>query len=410
MAHDDVEVVVIGSGAAGVAAARQLHDLKVPCLLVEARSRLGGRAWTVTAGDGHALDVGCGWLHSADRNPLAAVAQQQGRTIDKTPPPWMRPSLTFGFPRTDQFEFLAARNAFDDLVGTAEDMPDRPASSLLEPGARWNELITAVSTFITGAELDRVSVHDLARYRDTGVNWRITQGMGATIAAHVADLPIALDCAVGRIDHSGARLRIETSRGTIAADRAIVTLPTSMLASETLFAPMLPDKVEAALGLPLGLDDKLFLALDGAGEFPAESRLFGRTDRAGIGAYHLRPFGRPMIEGYFGGSLAAELEKGGDRAFIDFAAAELAHLLGSRFPRRLEFLALHRWGADPFARGAYSYALPGKADSRATLAQPIDNRLFFAGEACSLNDFSTAHGAWLTGLAAADAIAAARTK
>lgn len=407
MAHDDVEVVVIGGGAAGVAAARRLHDRNVPCLLIEARPRLGGRAWTVTA-EGYQIDIGCGWLHSADRNPLVAVAQGQGHTIDKTPPPWLRPSLTFGFPRADQFEFLAARDAFDDLVGSAEDTPDRPASALLEPGARWNDLIGAVSTFVTGAELGRVSAHDLARYHDTGVNWRIAEGMGTTIAAHGAELPVKLDCPVDRIDHSSSRLRIETAQGIVTADHAIVTLPTSVLANEALFVPALPDKVEAATGLPLGLDNKLFLTLDGASEFPTESRLFGRTDRAGTGAYHLRPFGRPMIEGYFGGSLAAELEAGGERAFFDFAAGELANLLGNRFPRRLEFLALHRWGTDPFARGAYSYALPGKADCRAALARTVDNRLLFAGEACSLNDFSTAHGAWLTGLAAADAIAALR--
>jgi monoamine oxidase len=65
---------------------------------------------------------------------------------------------------------------------------------------------------------------------------------------------------------------------------------------------------------------------------------------------------------------------------------------------------LHRWGADPFARGSYSYALPEEADKRAVLAAPVDDRLFFAGEACSSHDFSTAHGAYRTGIAAADAI------
>jgi len=116
----------------------------------------------------------------------------------------------------------------------------------------------------------------------------------------------------------------------------------------------------------------------------------------------LRPFGRPMIECYFGGALAAELELGGAAAFFDFARAELVGLYGGEFARRIAPLALHGWSADPFARGAYSYALPGRADDRATLAAPIDGRLFFAGEACSREDFSTAHGAYLTGIAAAE--------
>ena len=96
----------------------------------------------------------------------------------------------------------------------------------------------------------------------------------------------------------------------------------------------LPEKTEAARGLPLGLADKLFLSLSDAEEFNKESRLFGRTDRSGTGVYHFRPFGRPQIEAYFGGRLAAELEAGGDDAFVDFAVSELVGLLGSDFARR----------------------------------------------------------------------------
>ena len=163
--------------------------------------------------------------------------------------------------------------------------------------------------------------------------------------------------------------------------------------------------------MPLGLADKLFLSLSEAGEFEKDSRLFGRTDRSGTATYHVRPFGRPQIEAYFAATLAAELETAGEDAFLDFAVEELVGLLGSDFARRIKPLHLHRWGIDPLAGGSYSYALPGKADCRAVLAAPVDDRLFFAGEACSTNDYSTAHGAYLTGVAAADqAIAARRGK
>jgi monoamine oxidase len=159
---------------------------------------------------------------------------------------------------------------------------------------------------------------------------------------------------------------------------------------------------------PLGLADKLFLSLEGAQEFETDSRLFGRTDRTCTGAYHFRPFGRPIIEAYFGGTCAAELEAGGEGAFHDFARAELAGLLGSDFVRRVKPLRMHSWGADPYARGSYSYALPGKADARALLAAPVEDCIFFAGEACSRHDYSTAHGAYLTGIAAAEQVLAAR--
>jgi len=195
------------------------------------------------------------------------------------------------------------------------------------------------------------------------------------------------------------------------ADQAIVTLPSALLAeNEDLFAPALPEKTLAARGLPLGLADKLFLSLDGAEEFDADSRLFGATDRTAMGAYHLRPFGRPQIEAYFGGQLAADLEAQGEPAFVDFAVSELVNLLGGAFARRVKPIHMHRWGADPFARGSYSYALPGMADCRAALAAPVNGRLFFAGEACSRGDFSTAQGGWITGVSAADQAIAARRR
>ena len=141
---------------------------------------------------------------------------------------------------------------------------------------------------------------------------------------------------------------------------------------------------------------------------PWRSRKHGRTDRSRTGVYHFRPFGRPQIEAYFGGLLAAELEAAGEAAFADFAVTELVGLLGNDFARRVKPLGLHRWGSDPFARGSYSYALPGQAECRGALAAAVDDRLFFAGEACSRHDYSTAHGAYLTGIAAAEQAIAAR--
>ena len=268
---------------------------------------------------------------------------------------------------------------------------------------------TSVGTYISGAEFNDISAHDFANYADNGVNWRVVEGYGATIAAAGDDLPVALDCPVRRIDHSGQRLKVETAKGVITADQAIVTLPSAVLAeNERLFTPLLPEKTQAARGLPLGLADKLFLSLDRAEEFDPDIRLFGANDRVATAAYHLRPFGRPQIEVYFGGRLAADLESRGERAFFDFAVSELVSLLGSAFARRVKPIHMHRWGADPFARGSYSYALPGMADCRAALAAPVDGRLFFAGEACSRGDFSTAHGGWITGVSAAEQVIAVR--
>ena len=410
MTNSETEVAIIGGGAAGIAAGRRLRETGIDCLIIEARGRLGGRAWTMTDASGFALDLGCGWLHSADRNPWAKIAQMQGRTIDKTPPPWTRPTLPILFPLDQQQDFRKSMDAlYDRLETILAKGGDVPAADALEPGGRWTNLLTAVGTYISGAELSRISGRDFINYQDSEVNWSVIEGFGATIAAAGAELRAALDCPVSRIDHNGRRLKIETAKGVITADQAIVTLPTAVLANnEQLFLPALPQKTKAARGLPLGLADKLFIALAHAEEFEPNTRVFGRTDRIATASYQFRPFGRPMIEAYYGGSHAATLEAEGERAFFDFALSELTGLFGSGFARRVKPIRMHRWGADPFARGSYSYALPGMADCRTTLAAPVDERLFFAGEACSTDDFSTAHGGFNTGVSAADAVFAMR--
>jgi len=410
MANGDVEVAVIGGGAAGIGAARRLRDAGVKALILEARSRLGGRAWTIEA-NGFPIDLGCGWLHSAKRNPWTTIAEAQGRTIDRTPPPWARPMSQPHMTVEEARQFHDALWALHERAeALPENEPDRSLADLLEPGGRWNALLDAISGYYSGAELARISARDLGRYADDGVNWRIAEGYGATIVAHAAGLDVALDSVVTRIDHAGRRIRVETTRGTVEADAAIVTLPSALIAAEeTLFAPRLPDKTRAAAGLPLGHDDKLFLSFADPGAFAPETRAFGDPRRVDTASYQLRPFGRPMIECYFGGALAVELENGGEAAFFEFARGELVGLYGGDFARRVAPLALHGWSGDPFARGAYSYAPPGRADDRAALAAPVGGRLFFAGEACSRQDFSTAHGAYLTGIAAAEqAIGAVR--
>jgi len=180
------------------------------------------------------------------------------------------------------------------------------------------------------------------------------------------------------------------------------------MANETLrFSPALPDKLAAAAHLPLGVADKMFLGIEGGDDLPAETRLYGATDRVETGSYTLRPFGRPVIDGYFGGTFARELERQGDGAFAAFAIEQICAALGNDVRKRLHPIIESAWARDPYALGAYSYGGEGAAAARATLAAAVDGRLFFAGEHCSEVDFSTAHGAYRSGVtAASEAISA----
>jgi monoamine oxidase len=404
-----IDIAIIGAGAAGLGAAHALQDSGRSILVIEARDRVGGRAQTVQLTPDIVFDRGCGWLHSADENSFVAIGERLGFTIDKTRPPWRETTFDKGFPRAEREHFVDALDSFfARAAAAAEAGPDAPAATVLAPGNRWNPMIDAISTYINGAELDRVSLHDLHAYEDTEVNWRVREGYGALVRAYAAPLPVTLSTVVTRIDHSGPRVRIETSKGTIEAAQVVIAVPTNLIADEAItFHPALPGKVDAARHLPLGLADKTMLAIDDA-SLPKDGSLRAMTMRTAMGTYHLRPFGQPCIEGFFGGRFARELEDAGEGALLAASIDEICAILGNDYRRRLKPLAESRWAHDTFARGSYSHALPGHAGARAVLAAPVDARLFFAGEATSPHFFSTAHGARDSGVRAAEEVLAAR--
>ena len=407
-----IDVAIIGAGAAGLGAAHALKDAGVDILLLEARDRVGGRGYTVQAAPDVIFDVGCGWLHSADRNSFVPIAKQLHFEINRDLPPWRERAFGKAFPQKDRDEFIhALDDFFERLREAAKAGIDQPADRYLEAGNRWNPMIDAISTYINGCELGEVSILDFDAYEDTNVNWRVRRGYGALMAAYGAPLPIAFNCNVTLIDHSGKRLRIETSQGTLAADKVIVTVPTNLIADEAIrFFPALPAKLDAAAGLPLGLADKVTLLLAEPEALPKEGNLRGATMRREMGTYHLRPFGQPCIEGFFGGRYAQALEDAGDGAIAAASIDEIVSFLGNEFRRKLTPLRESRWAHDPFARGSYSHALPGHAGDRVVLAAPVDGRLFFAGEATSPDFFTTAHGARDSGERAAKEVLAAMGK
>src|ERR1700716_852326 len=187
-----VDVAIIGAGAAGLGAAHALQDSGLSVIVLEARDRVGGRAHTILAAPGITFDVGCGWLHSADRNSFVAIARQLNFEIDTTRPPWREQSFGNSFPLAERQDFTAALEAFYDRAEqAAQSSRDDKASHYLEPGNRWNPMIHAMSTYINGCEFDQVSIRDMAAYEDTEVNWRVRRGYGALMAASGGPCPLA---------------------------------------------------------------------------------------------------------------------------------------------------------------------------------------------------------------------------
>jgi monoamine oxidase len=402
-----VEVAIVGGGASGIAAARRLVERGHSVLVLEALSRLGGRAHTIEL-HGSPFDLGCGWLHSAERNPLAALAEAQGRPLDRSEGAWRRQLHDIDFPEKDQNAAWSAYVRLGDRLRRAPPPSDRAGDAVARDDP-WRPFLDGLSSFLNGVELDQLSVRDFLAYDDAAseTNWRLPGGYGAFIGDQAAGLPVALGTRVTSVVE-GDGVELETDRGTIRARAAIVSVSSNVLArGDIRFSPAIDDHLQAASRLPLGLANKVFLAMSEPDAVPAESHLLGQLDRAGTGSYYLRPFGRPVIEAFLGGALARDLEAAGDAAAIDFVSRELGDLLGGDFVRSLTPLAVTGWGREPTIGGSYSHAEPGHASARAVLARPAGARLCFAGEACSPRDYSTAHGAWQSGVAAADWIDAA---
>jgi monoamine oxidase len=402
-----IDAVVIGAGAAGLAAAKTLVEQGFAVQVIEARNRIGGRAHTDLATYGVPHDLGCAWLHSADINPFYKIAGALGFTVLRQDAAW-RGRIGVGLTAQQRAAIdRTIEEGFDAIHAAGEAGRDVAASEVLPPEAPGRPVLDAICSWAFGVDTPEVSTLDHFLYRDTGRNWPVVEGYGALVSAYGAGLPVKLSTPASEIDWRGPGVRVETPAGVLRARIAIVTIPTGVLAEGRLrFRPALPaEKLRAIENLPLGIADKVSFAI--AGDpfgTPPDSFAIAHADTARTCSIQFRPFGRDLVICYFGGRYARELEE--RESLIAAGEEALTHLFGSAVRKQLRKPTATAWYLDPYARGAYSAARPGHAHRRKELAAPIEERLFFAGEACSLDSFSTCHGAHLSGTAAA--LAAAR--
>jgi monoamine oxidase len=402
MKHE-YDIVIVGGGAAGIGAARELAGSGLSTLLLEANSRLGGRAWTLEVA-GLDLDLGCGWLHSAEKNAWVGIANAAGIPLDRSVAAWGTQYRDLGFSAAER---AAARAAFDAWTLRLADVPatsDR-ASDALDPASPWNDYIRAIVSFISGDSLEQTSVADYLTYFEsaTDTNWRTRAGYGALIAGSFPEgVALRLATPVESIELAATGVTLTTPQGSVRARAAILCVSTAVLAGDTIKLPAaLEPWRTAATRLPLGRDEKFFLEITADAPFEDETQVLGNPRDRRTASFYIRPLGRPVIECYFGGEGARIVEDGGPALGFAVALDQLAALFGAQIRQVLRPLVASSWSRSIRVGGAYSYALPGHAQARRALARPFDQRLFFAGEATCTNEFSTAHGAYDSGTRAA---------
>ncbi|MBP0465062.1 FAD-dependent oxidoreductase [Roseomonas sp. PWR1] len=416
MFPSDPDVLVIGAGCAGIAAARSLAARGRSCLVLEGGPRVGGRAFTETASLGLPFDHGASWLHQADENPLTPLARAMGVEMLDHDSLRDRRLFTDGRLAThdERRDYATAEDAFWAAIDAAasDGRPDRPAAEAAPRGGRWDATVAHwEGAQICAAELSRMSLRDFASTALDGPNMILREGVGGLVTRLAQGLPVRLDARVDRLRWGARGVVAEGAFGTVAARAAIVTVSTGVLAAGGIaFDPPLPATTrDAILALPLGLLTKVAFRADD----PALPDLppFASLRRAVAHAHDRpmsfvsRPFGDPVLVAFCGGARAWEMA--GDPARADAEArAEAATIFGTQGAAALGRATVTRWAEDPLFRGAYSHAVPGAQTARAALAAPLgDGRLVFAGEACHPRFAATVAGAWLSGEAAAQHIA-----
>ena len=431
---NQAQVLIIGAGIAGLAAARELKSQGIEVTILEGRSRIGGRVYSDRSLNNLPLDMGASWIHGIDNNPIYKLAQSGNIKTLETDYEEIELYSNNKFLSDQEQEIIDRR--LEDILKEArkirkkrsgQNQADISLRTAIEEviingnrqlfAQQLRELDYAINTTIEheyAADVTNLSLYywDQAWDQDSEIDGKdvlFPGGYSQIIDLVAQNLDIKLNQIVKKITYNNQGVVVTTNQGNFSADKVIITLPLGVLKKGSVeFSPQLPEpKVNAINRLGMGVLNKLYL------QFPQvfwdkETHLLGYIS-ANKGEWAewiniYRYTKQPILLGFNAGSFGKAIELLSDKEIINQAMQTLRQMYGSQIPDPSGFL-LTRWQQDPFSYGSYSYMATGATLSdRKTLGEPVDNRLFFAGEATSQKHPATVHGAFLSGLEAAKKI------
>jgi monoamine oxidase len=418
-----LDVAIVGAGAAGLGAAKAASSYGLSFAVVEAASFIGGRARTDTSSLGVPYDLGCRTLYGGSDNPFVAYAKDIGAALG---PRINRTAYYDGSRFLDAnstesmdvcFEkYLAALVSAHESTKDAHSSPDCSFADVVginDCSAQYFRMSDHPSL----APAADVSIADTGctSLMDTGDE--VLDGYGSLILSAAAGIAVSTDCPVSAIDLSGKFVSLETPKGRIKAKAVIITVSTAVLAAEriALRPNGWPDwKVAAIDAVPTISMTKVGFRL-GPGTLPPEfttdqdnqvtgSCVMCAAEEPENIIWLLGVGGGELATAYFGGQFSRDLALSGEAAQIDWATQHLRKMLGNDIADAVVGSCATPFDREPWIDGGNSYCRLGTGNQRPTLAEPIDNKIYFAGEACSLNSPGVVHGAWDSGLVAIERI------
>ena len=403
----EADIVVIGAGAAGIAAARRIVAANRKVIVVEAASQIGGRCQTDTTTFDVPFDRGARWMHNPETNPMIKLARSAGLEIS-TAPSGQKIRVGRRYARAGETEeFLTALVRANRAIDEASRRLDVSCASVLPKDlgdwAGTAEFVLGAN--FTGKDLKEVSVVDKVRAQDRNMAIACRQGLGTLIAKLGEQVPLSLSTPASRISWDRRDVTVQTPSGKIAARAAIITVSSNVLAAGNIkFDPDIPKRtLDAAAKLSLGSYDRIALQMPGNPLGLARDDIIIEQSNSTRTALLYANMGSSSlcsidVAGSFGRDLSAQ----GEKAMVAFAVEWLTKLYGSDVAKAVKKSSATRWNAAPYALGAMSSAGPGTQASRKVLTEPI-GCMYLAGEATHETLWGTVDGAWESGERAAEA-------
>lgn len=405
------DVIIIGAGMAGLTAAHSLIKQQKRVLVLEARGRIGGRAFTETRSlGGIPFDHGCSWLHSAQANPLTTLFRNRGvHTFAHHPEESIsingRPATTPELAVIDSYE----ATVLSAIETAGEQNKDVSVGALISPHTLPEHYAAArIGVLEAGVELSALSALEVHNQIEEGDDHLVKGGLGAAVAAYGHSLPITINSPVTRIEWGTHPIRIHTAHTHYLAKRLIITVPIGVLkAGHIQFSPALPPSHRKAIAaFRMGLLNKVGLRFH-PGTLPQTApfhEVGSITENAQLFDALLNLGHSDTAMCFVGGSHAHQLENLGHKACVEEMLSSLAALYGSHVRDSLTHHTVTAWGRDAYSKGAYSALKPGHYGAREALASPINGRIWFAGEALNETWSTQLAGAYLSGARAASEI------